>query len=217
MSESPPAAPDDTPKPNSPVASPASAPASPRRAEGFDVARVLRIVALGACVLSAAFAALGVIVTVRHIANEIPPGVITRVEPLDGHSRLHLDGGRSATVPADILVHAGEPIELRPGMPVSKRIGSLTYTIDHRPRGGAAWALRHWLLPARVTLPLVVYFVLSWLLVFRATEHHRPIAVELFILPLLRWLALAGAMLLVMAVISGCAYGCGQLLFRMGG
>ena len=179
----------------------------------FNFARVLRAAAIVAAVVSAFAAAHGLVTTGGHYLREIPAGTITRVDPARGGYRVLLDTGAAAHVPLDILDTTGRRVELRPGARAAKRVGSLTYSIGGDARGGVLWALRQWLLPARVTLPLVVYFVLSWLLVFRATEHRRHIAVEALAVPLVRWLAILAAMMLVMALISGCA----ALLFRMSG
>jgi len=184
------------------------------RDDTVNFARVLRVAVIVAALVSAFAAAHGLVTTAGHYLKEIPAGTITRVDAARGGYRITLDGGGAAAhVPVDILETTGRRIALRPGMPVAKPLGSLTYSIAGEPRGGLLWALRQWLLPARVTLPLVVYFVLSWLLVFRATEHRRHIAVEALIVPLVRWLAILAGMLLVMALLSGCA----AVLFRMSG
>jgi hypothetical protein len=181
--------------------------------DGFNFARVLRVAVIVAALVSAFAAAHGLVTTAGHYLKEIPAGTITRVDSARGGYRVMFDTGAAAHVPVDILDTTGRRIALRPGMPLAKRIGSLTYSIGGEPRGGLLWALRQWLLPARVTLPLVVYFVLSWLLVFRATEHRRHIAVEALIVPLVRWLAILAALIAAMALISGCA----AVLFRMSG
>jgi hypothetical protein len=186
---------------------------APRERDAFNVPRVLRVAAVIAAVISAFAAAHGLITTAGHYLREIPSGTITRVDPARGGYRVLLDTGAAAHVPVDILDTTGRRITLRPGMPLAKHVGSLTYSIDGGARGGALWSLRQWLLPARVTLPLVVYFILSWLLVFRAAQHRRHIAVEALIVPLVRWLVILAAMLVVMALLSGCL----ALLFRMSG
>ena len=180
----------------------------------FNFARVLRAAAIVAAVVSAFAAAHGLVTTGGHYLREIPAGTITRVDPARGGYRVLLDTGAAAAhVPLDILDTTGRRIVLLPGMPVAKRVGSLTYSINGQSRGGVLWALRQWLLPARVTLPLAIYFVLSWLLVFRASEHRRHIAVEALVVPLVRWLAMTLALLIAMALLGGCA----MLLFRMAG
>jgi len=184
--------------------------------DGFDIARVLRVAVVIAALVSGFAAAHGLLVTIQHLAAEIPAGTIARIDPGRGGYRVTLvDGGgrRAAHVPLDILETTGRPIVLKPGMPVAKRTGSLTYSLNSEARGGVIWVVRQWLLPARVTLPLVVYFVLSWLLVFRASQHRRHIAIEALVLPLVRWLAITLVLLLVMALLAGCA----MLIFRMGG
>jgi len=181
--------------------------------DSFNFARVLRVAVVVAAVVSGFAAAHGLVVTAGHYMTDIPAGTITRVDPARGGYRIMLDGGAAAHVPTDVLETTGRRIALRPGMHVAKRVGSLTYSIGGEARGGLLWALRQWLLPARVTLPLVVYFVLSWLLVFRATEHRRHIAVEALVVPLVRWLAILAVLMVVMALITGCA----ALLFRMSG
>ena len=151
--------------------------------------------------------------TVQHLAKEIPPGTIARVEPARGGYRITSDGGAVANFPNDIVESTGRRIEPKAGMAVGKRVGSLTYSIGGELRGGLLWALRQWLLPARVTLPLVIYFVLSWLLVFRTPEHRRHIVVEAVVVPLVKWIVITLALLIVMALLAGCA----MLLFRMAG
>ncbi|MEA2707628.1 MAG: hypothetical protein QOF78_229 [Phycisphaerales bacterium] len=202
-------------EPSQPGASPQSPDAKATEGPGFP--RLLRVAAFIACLVSACFAAHGIIMTAQHLFNEIPAGIVTGVEPTKGGSKLTLDTGRAASLPLDIQLRSGERIEPRPGMRVQKKAGSLTYSIDGQRRGGAAWALRQWLLPARVTLPLVVYFILSWLLILRAEQHKHHMAVELIVIPLLRWLAIVGAAFIALALIAGCVMGCGQLLFRMAG
>jgi hypothetical protein len=181
--------------------------------DAFDFARVLRVAVVVAAVVSGFAAAHGLVVTAGHLLKEIPPGTITRVDPARGGYRATLDTGAAALVPSDVLETTGRPIRLTPGMRVAKPVGSLTYSIGGEGRGGVLWALRQWLLPARVTLPLVVYFVLSWLLVFRAAHHRRHIAVEALVVPLVRWVAIMAALMVAMALLTGCL----ALLFRMSG
>ena len=181
--------------------------------DGVGFPRALRVAVIVAAVVSAFAAARGLVMTAEHYFKEIPAGTITRVDPASGGYRVMLDSGAAANVKGDILKTTGRPIALRPGMPLAKRVGSLTYSIGGESRGGLLWALRQWLLPARVTLPLVVYIVLSWLLAFRATEHRRHIAVEALVIPLVRWVAILAGLMLAMALFSGCA----ALLFRMSG
>ena len=209
MSEPPAAPPNDAPQPP-----PRDDDAAAHDRDGFDIARVLRVAVIVAAFISGFAAARGVIRTVQHLAREIPAGTIARVElsGRDGY-RMTFEGGTAANFPIDILETTGRPIVLRPGMRVSKRVGSLTYSIDGEGRGGVVWAMRQWILPAPVTLPLVIYFVLSWLLVFRTGEHRRPILVEALVWPIVRWLAITLASLIVLALIAGCA----MLIFRMAG
>jgi hypothetical protein len=188
-----------------------------REHDGFDIARVLRVAVVVAAFFSGFAAAHGVMMTAQHLAKEIPPGTITRVEPARGGYRVTLDSGAIAHVPVDVLTTTGRVIELKPGMAVAKRVGSLTYLIGGEARGGVLWALRHWLLPAGVTLPLAIYFVLSWLLVFRASEHRRHIVVEALVVPLVRWVAITLGLLIALSLLVGCVVGCGRLLFRMAG
>jgi hypothetical protein len=187
--------------------------------DGFDAARVLRVAMIVAALVSGFAAAHGLLMTIQHAAAEIPAGTITRVEPGRGGYRITLDdgGGKIAHFPSDILETTGRSIQLKPGMPVEKRIGSLTYSIAGESRGGLLWAMRQWLLPARVTLPLAVYFIVSWLLVFRASEHRRRVAVEALVVPLVRWIVIALTMLIGMALLMGCVIIFGRLLFRMAG
>lgn len=221
MPDPSPAPPNQPPAPGAtPPAERASSTASsspPPENTGFDFARVLRVAAMVAAVVSGFAAAHGLIVTVRHYANEIPAGAITRIAPTPGGPQITLDTGAAPTFPRDILETTGYPIELRPGMRVYKPPATLTYVIDAQPRGGLLWALRQWLLPARVTLPLAIYLVLSWLLVFRAPQHRRHIAVEALVLPIVRWLAVMLVSLVVMSLLVGCAVGCSGLLFRVAG
>jgi hypothetical protein len=187
--------------------------ATPGR-RAFDAARVLRVAVIVAGVVSAFAAAHGLAMTVQHYAMEIPAGTVTHVEPARGGFGITIDGSRVAHFPGDILTTTGRPVALRPGMAVGKRTGSLTYTVGDERRGGLLWALRQWLLPARVTLPLVIYFVLSWLLVFRAAQHRRHIAAELLVVPVVRWLAILLASLAAFALLWGCATTCAGLLLR---
>ena len=192
--------------------------ASQHDEDAFDVARVLRVAVVLAAIVSGFAAAHGVLVTLQHLAADIPTGTIARVEPARGGYRITLEGGRVAHLPSDILeTTAGRAIQLKPGMAVSKAVGSLTYVIAGESRGGMVWALRQWLLPARVTLPLVIYFVLSWLLVFRASEHRRHIAIEALVVPLVRWMVIAVALFILLSLVLGCAVGCGRLMMRMSG
>ena len=212
MSEPSPPPPD--PRPAADDAAPGDAGEPP---EGFDVARLLRGVAFVACLASAFFAGHGIVMTAQHLIKEIGPGVVARTEPTKGGTRVILQDGTTGSVGGDILYDTGPQIVPRPGMRIEKRGGTLTYRFDGQRRGGIAWTLRHWLLPARVTFPLAVYFVLSWLLVLRATQHRWPILVELIVLPLLKWIALTIGLLAILSAIAGCAAGCFQLLFRMSG
>ena len=181
--------------------------------EAFDIARVLRVAVVVAAMVSGFAAAHGLFVTIQHLAKEIPRGAIARVEPARGGYDITIDNGAVASFPNDIVESTGRRIEPKPGVAVSKRIGSLTYSINGESRGGLLWALRQWLLPARVTLPLAIYFVLSWLLVFRTPQHRRHIVVEAVVVPLVKWIAITLTLLIVMALVAGCA----MLLFRMGG
>jgi hypothetical protein len=187
-------------------------PANPEH-DGFDIARVLRVAVVVAAVVSSFAAAHGIAMTVQHLAKEIAPGTITRVAPARGGYRITIDNKAIANFPSDIVESSGRRIEPKPGMAVGKRAGSLTYSIAGEARGGLLWALRQWLLPARVTLPLVIYFVLSWLLVFRAPEHRRHIVVEAIVVPLVRWIVIMLVLLVAMSLLAGCA----MLLFRMAG
>jgi hypothetical protein len=196
-------APDSPPPPHDPA----------HDQDGFDIARVLRVAVIVAALVSGFAAAHGILMTIQHLAADVPPGTIAHVEPARGGYRLSLESGRAGTMPTDILETTGRPIVLKPGMTVAKHAGSLTYAINGEPRGGVIWVLRQWLLPARVTLPLVVYFVLSWLLVFRASEHRRHIAVEALVLPLVRWLVVLAVVVIAMALLMGCV----ALVFRMSG
>ncbi len=194
----------------------ASAPADedPAHAdEAFDIARVLRVAVVVAALVSGFAAAHGLAVTIQHLAKDIRPGTITRVEPARGGYAITIDNGAVANFPNDIVESTGRRIEPKPGMAVGKRVGSLTYSVGGESRGGLVWALRQWLLPARVTLPLVIYFVLSWLLVFRTPEHRRHIVVAAVVVPLVKWIVIMLALLIVMALLAGCA----MLLFRMSG
>jgi hypothetical protein len=181
--------------------------------EAFDVARVLRVAVVVAAAVSGFAAAHGIATTVQHLAKSIAPATITRVEPARGGYGITLDNGTVANFPSDIVESTGRRIEPKPGMAVGKRAGSLTYSIAGEPRGGLLWALRQWLLPARVTLPLVTYFVLSWLLVFRTPQHRRPIVVEAVVVPLVKWIVIMLVLLVAMALLAGCA----MLVFRMAG
>lgn len=220
MSDPSPAPPNDPPAPTTPppaaIATLAS-PAPPHVEPGFDFARVLRVAVIVAAVVSGFAAAHGLIMTVQHYAKEIPAGAVTRVAPAGAGQQVTLDTGAVVTFPNDILETTGDPIVLRPGTRVQKRAATLTYLVDAQPRGGLLWALRQWLLPARVTLPLAIYLVLSWLLVFRAPHHRRHIAVEALVVPIVRWLAVMLASLVVMALLVGCALGCGGVLSRFAG
>src|SRR4051812_39143912 len=87
----PPPAPDSSPTPpNDPA----------HDQDGFDIARVLRVAVVVAALVSAFAAAHGILMTIQHLAADVPAGTIARVEPGRGGYRVTLDGGRAGTVPS---------------------------------------------------------------------------------------------------------------------
>lgn len=178
-----------------------------------DLTTVIRVAMILSALASGFFAAHGGIETIRHAAREIPPGPITRVDPpRDGGQRITIAGGATRVFPADVLRATGRP-RLNPGTLVEKRRGSFLYWLDGQPVAGRAWVIEQWLLPARVTIPLAVYFMTSAVLVFRNPRLKRPLPVELVAIPVIRWLGLALAMMLAIALVNGL----GQLVWRSAG
>jgi hypothetical protein len=177
---------------------------------------VLRATCVVATFYSASFASHGLLMTGQILSDEFPSG---KVQSIEGHTktgtRVRLESGR------EIVFSNLVPVRIAVGDHIAKRRESAAYVVNGTPRTDVRWLLREWLLPMRVTIPLVAYLIAgtTYALKYRRTplgdcawsdtDPQRPRRPRtrrgLVAAVALTWLLIC---LLETALLGGCAWGC---------
>jgi hypothetical protein len=124
------------------------------------IRRVVRFVCLLASLVSAFFAAFGVLITLQILNDEVPAG---RIVGFAGETkmgtRVRLDSGRQVVFSRLALFRSSEPVRLRVGDLVEKRPDTCVYLVNETRLTDRRWVVREFLLPFGVWAPLGVYLL----------------------------------------------------------